>query len=182
MRCVWLLLGLVVGLVLRGAAAPPEDANSRVAILVEGDEGPEDAAKQEIQVAMPKSRPNKLRSFWLLVLLVGLVVWGAVALQEDSAPRSSILREGDGGPEDASNQEIQPELDVPFALRLVPGSVLLLVACLAAALEQLEGALRAVCPALHLRGLPPNLASDDGPQHVVHAIWELHGYGPMEQL
>ncbi|CAI5789215.1 Hypothetical predicted protein [Podarcis lilfordi] len=47
MRCFWLLLVLVVGLVLRGAATPSEDTNSRGA----GDGSPKDAAKQETQEA-----------------------------------------------------------------------------------------------------------------------------------
>uniref|UniRef100_A0A670K3Q8 Uncharacterized protein n=1 Tax=Podarcis muralis TaxID=64176 RepID=A0A670K3Q8_PODMU len=67
-------------------------------------------------------------------------------------------------------------------VRLAPGSALLLVACSVAALEQLEGELHTACPMLHVRGLPADLASDDRQQRVVHAIWELRGYGPMELL
>nr|XP_034990964.1 sepiapterin reductase-like [Zootoca vivipara] len=69
-----------------------------------------------------------------------------------------------------------------LALRLMPGSVLLLLARSAAVLEQLEGELRTACPALCVRGLPANLASNDGLQHMVHAAWELHRDGPMERL
>ncbi|CAI5783220.1 Hypothetical predicted protein [Podarcis lilfordi] len=45
------------------------------------------------------------------------------------------------------------------------------------ALEQLEGELRAACPALHVRGLPTDLALDDRPQRMVHAARELCGMG-----
>nr|XP_028600391.1 sepiapterin reductase [Podarcis muralis] len=69
-----------------------------------------------------------------------------------------------------------------LAPRLAPGSALLLVARSAAALEQLEGELRAACPALRVRGLPADLATDDGMQRVVRAARELPGDGPLERL
>ncbi|CAI5771369.1 Hypothetical predicted protein [Podarcis lilfordi] len=69
-----------------------------------------------------------------------------------------------------------------LAPRLAPCSALLLVVHLAAMLEQLEGELCAACPALCMRSLPADLASDDGPQRVVHTSWELHGDRPMKLL
>ncbi|CAI5793558.1 Hypothetical predicted protein [Podarcis lilfordi] len=69
-----------------------------------------------------------------------------------------------------------------LAPRLAPSLALLLVARLAAMLEQLEGKLHATCPALRMRGLPIDLASDDGPQYVVRTARKLHRDRPMEQL
>nr|XP_034995904.1 60S ribosomal protein L27-like [Zootoca vivipara] len=57
---------------------------------------------------------------------------------------------------------------------LVPHLALLLLVCLAAVLEQLEGELHAALPAA--------LASDNGAHRVVHTTWELCRDGPMERL
>ncbi|CAI5786500.1 Hypothetical predicted protein, partial [Podarcis lilfordi] len=63
-----------------------------------------------------------------------------------------------------------------LAPRLVPGSALLVAPC------SVEGELRGTCMALHVRGVPADLALDSGPQSVVHAAWKLRVDGPMEQL
>nr|XP_034985706.1 obscurin-like [Zootoca vivipara] len=82
MRCFWLLLALVVGLVLRGAAAPPGDTISRVAILVEGGGGPEDAAKQEAQ---------EMKGIDLHLLILGVL---AAAVVARPSQRGAMAKEG----------------------------------------------------------------------------------------
>ncbi|XP_062992126.1 sepiapterin reductase [Elgaria multicarinata webbii] len=64
-----------------------------------------------------------------------------------------------------------------LAPRLAPGSALLLVARSAAALGELEGELRASCPALRVTAVPADLASDEGLQRVVQAGRALGGAG-----
>ncbi|XP_063166169.1 sepiapterin reductase [Candoia aspera] len=69
-----------------------------------------------------------------------------------------------------------------LAPRLPPGSALLLVARSAAALSELEGELRAACPALRVQGLPADLASGEGLRRVVEAGRGLREAGPPERL
>ncbi|XP_061439679.1 sepiapterin reductase [Rhineura floridana] len=70
-----------------------------------------------------------------------------------------------------------------LAPRLAPGSALLLVARSAGALGELEGKLRAACPALRVQGLPADLASDEGLQRVLQAGRALRGgAGRLQRL
>ncbi|XP_054846481.1 sepiapterin reductase [Eublepharis macularius] len=69
-----------------------------------------------------------------------------------------------------------------LAPRLAGGSALLLVARSAAALGRLEGELAAACPALRLRSLPADLASEDGLRRLLRAARALAPPPPAARL
>ncbi|XP_066488310.1 sepiapterin reductase [Tiliqua scincoides] len=69
-----------------------------------------------------------------------------------------------------------------LAPRLAPGSALVLAARSAAALGELEGELRAACPALRLRLVPADLACEEGLRCLLAACRDAAPAAPLQHL